>query len=331
MNPNSIQKTPKNVQKKAKNAKIKKNMKSFLKPFSFILLFFLQTFSFAQDKAKPSSRPIVDMLCASAVSTDKIRLTWKLPQNFNAVSILVFKDTVPVNSKSVEKLSPIAELSQKTQQYIDTVTDFNEYYYAVLAKLSDGTLYNVVLPSINATVKAVAVKRPEKARKKSEEQIAAETPKLYTDGTIRELPLPYIDLIGDFEKKPSKLSAEVVNAGKSLAGKTSIQKEKLEPYYFDEDITSPSGGDDYYLFEILKNSFVKKNYEASIIELKKFLSVNRSEETTNRAAFYLAQSQYFTGNYRSALTMFLFTQDTWPILCKKWINSTLDFYTIPKS
>ena len=134
-----------------------------------------------------------------------------------------------------------------------------------------------------------------------------------------------------FEKKPSKLSAEVVNAGKSLAGKTSIQKEKLEPYYFDEDITSPSGGDDYYLFEILKNSFVKKNYEASIIELKKFLSVNRSEETTNRAAFYLAQSQYFTGNYRSALTMFLFTQDTWPILCKKWINSTLDFYTIPKS
>ena len=189
MNPNSIQKTPKNVQKKTKNAKIKRNMKSFLKPFSFILLFFLQTFSFAQDKAKSSSRPIVDMLCASAVSTDKIRLTWKLPQNFNAVSIIVFKDTVPVNSKSVEKLSPIAELSQKTQQYIDTVTDFNEYYYAVLAKLSDGTLYNVVLPSINATVKAVAVKRPEKARKKSEEQIAAETPKLYTDGTIRELPL----------------------------------------------------------------------------------------------------------------------------------------------
>ena len=91
----------------------------------------------------------------------------------------------------------------------------------------------------------MAVKRPEKAQKKSEEQIAAETPKLYTDGTIRELPLPYIDLIGDFEKKPSKLSAEVVNAGKSLAGKTSIQKKKLEPYYFDEDITSPSGGDDY--------------------------------------------------------------------------------------
>ena len=215
-------------------------------------------------------------------------------------------------------------------QYFDTVTDFSQYYYAVLAKLSDGSVYKVFLPSINTTVKPVAVERPAKEQTKSEEQVLAESPKFYTEGTKRELPLPYIDLIGDFEKKPSELSKEVKAAGKKLAEGEPLKKEKLPPYYFDEDIISPSGGDDYYLFEILKNYFVKQDYEGSIVELKKFLNINRSESTTNRAAFYLAQSQYFIGNYRSALNMFMFTQDTWPVLCKKWINSTLDFYTVPQ-
>ena len=272
----------------------------------------------------------MDLISATAVATDKIKVTWKLPKDFNAASLLVFKSTEPFSSRANSNSLLIAELSPKTMQYFDTVTDFSQYYYAVLAKLSDGSVYKVFLPSINTTVKPVAVERPAKEQTKSEEQVLAESPKFYTEGTKRELPLPYIDLIGDFEKKPSELSKEVKAAGKKLAEGEPLKKEKLPPYYFDEDIISPSGGDDYYLFEILKNYFVKQDYEGSIVELKKFLNINRSESTTNRAAFYLAQSQYFIGNYRSALNMFMFTQDTWPVLCKKWINSTLDFYTVPQ-
>ncbi len=307
--------------------------------FASIFFTFCLSLNFSQSK----SRPVVDMISATAVSTNKIKITWKIPKTFYAASsdksaasatfavdsILVYKSTVPISAQTLEKAVLVAKLPPKSCQYIDTVTSFKEYYYAVLAKLKDGSVYKIILPSINTTVKGVKVEKPVKIEEKSEEQVEAETPKIYNEGTIREFPLPYIDLVENFEKKPSKLKPEVIEAGKKLAEGEQLKKEKLLPYYFDEDLVSPSGGDEYYLFEILKNYFVKKNYKESATALQKFLSVNRSAQTTNRAAFYLAESQYFLGNYRSALTMFLFVENDYPLLCKKWINSTLDFYTIP--
>ncbi len=313
---------------------------NFKKTF-FASIFFTICLSLNFSQAK--SRPVVDMISATAVSTNKIKITWKVPKTFYATpstqtpassgsavdSILVYKSTVPISAQTLEKALLTARLPPKSCQYIDTVTSFNEYYYAVLAKLKDGSVYKIILPSINTTVKGVKVEKPAKAEEKSQEQIEAETPRIYNEGTIREFPLPYIDLVENFERKPNKLKPEVIEAGKKLAEGEKLKKEKLLPHYFDEDLVSPSGGDEYYLFEILKNYFVKKNYKESAAALQKFLSVNRSEQTTNRAAFYLAESQYFLGNYRSALTMFLFVENDYPLLCKKWINSTLDFYTIP--
>lgn len=320
---------------------------NFKKTF-FASIFFTICLSLNFSQAK--SRPVVDMISATAVSTNKIKITWKLPKSFYAASsskstggseagskaltinsILVYKSTVPISAQTLDKAVLAAKLPPKTCQYIDTVTSFKEYYYAVLTRLSDGSVYKIILPSINTTVKGVKVEKPVKIEEKSQEQLEAETPKIYNEGIIREFPLPYIDLVENFEKKPNKLKPEVIEAGKNLAKGEKLQKEKLLPHYFDEDLVSPSGGDEYYLFEILKNYFVKKNYKESALALQKFLSVNRSEQTTNRAAFYLAESQYFLGNYRSALTMFLFVENDYPFLCKKWINSTLDFYTIPGS
>ncbi len=319
------------------------------KKLLFTSLFFTICLSLNFSQAK--SRPVVDMISATAVSTNKIKITWKIPKTFYSTSatsaasstakssavtenstvdsILVYKSTLPISAQTLEKAVLIARLPPKSCQYIDTVTSFREYYYAVLAKLNDGSVYKIILPSINTTVKGVKVEKPAQIEEKSQEQIEAETPKIYNEGIIREFPLPYIDLVENFEKKPNNLKPEVIEAGKKLAEGEKLKKEKLLPYYFDEDLVSPSGGDDYYLFEILKNYFVKKNYKESTSALQKFLSVNRSEQTTNRAAFYLAESQYFLGNYRSALTMFLFVENDYPLLCKKWINSTLDFYQIP--
>jgi len=286
-------------------------------------------FSYSQN----SSRPVVDMISAKPVSTNKIRITWKLPENFNAEAILVFKDTKPflMNSK-IEGAVPVVQLSPKASAYTDTVINYKEYYYAVIARQADGSLYNIVLPSINATVKGCRVQRPEKKAEPSEEEIEAKKPKVYAEGTLRELPLPYLDVISDLDREPTPLKKEVVEAGKELAkGFENPPKEKLTPYYFEEDIISPAGGDEYFLFEILKTYFVKRDYKGSVTALKNFLSVNRSEETTNRAVFYLGQSQYFRGNYRSALTMFLYVEDIYPVLSKKWINSTLDFYQLPSN
>ena len=279
-----------------------------------------------------SSRPVVDMISATPVSTNKIKISWKLPKDSQAQSICIFKNTMPLTSKIIEQTKPCAQISPKLSSYTDTVINYREYYYAVICRLEDGSLYNIILPSVNATVKGVKVARTAKKTEPSEEQKAASTPKVYPKGNLRELPLPYIDLVKDIEKKPNPLKKEVLKAGEELAaGYSERPKEKLSPYYFDADIVSPAGGDDYFLFEILRNYFVKKDYKNSAKELKKFLSVNRSEDTTNRAMFYLAQSQYFAGNYRSALTMFLVVEDAYPVLSKKWINSTLDFYEIPEN
>jgi len=291
--------------------------------------FFSAVFFLCSVSAQNISRPVVDMISATPVSANKIKITWKIPQNFNAHSIQVYKSTIPLTSKIIEQTPPVAQLSPKKSSYIDTVVNYKDYFYAVIARLDDGSLYNIVLPSVNATVKGVKVKRPQKKSEPSEEEIQQNTPKYYPKGNLRELPLPYLDIISDLEKKPNKLKKEVIEAGKNLSKDyEKTPPEKLSPYYFDEDIVSPSGGDDFYLFEILRNYFVKKDYKNSVVELQKFLSINRSNETTNRAVFYLGQSQYFLGNYRHALTMFLYVEENYPILSKKWINSSLDFYKI---
>lgn len=309
-------------------------MRIFRLALVFFVIALTSVFSvFSDDFSKNQSRPIVEMISAVPVSTNKIKITWKLPKsNLEIDSFLVYKSKRPFSLSVSESDTNIAKLSAKSSSYIDTAKDFGEYYYTVLAKLKDGSIYNIVLPSINATVKGVAVTKPVKPVEPSQEELEAKKEKIYPKGTNREVPLPYLDLVKDLEKKPNKLSAKVMKAGKELAGSTQkTKKEKLSPYFFEVDLYSPYGGDDFYLFEILKNHFVKKDYKTSVTELQKFLSVNRSEETTNRAAFYLAQSQYFLGNYRHALSMFLFTEDSYPVLSKKWINSTLDFYSVPKN
>ena len=104
----------------------------------------------------------------------------------------------------------------------------------------------------------------------------------------------------------------------------------MSPYVFEEDMVLSPEGDDFFLFESLKNYFIKKDYKGSVKDLKKFLSITRDSRVTVRAVFYLAQSQYFCRNYRKALELFLFLEDDLPELSKKWIDSTLDFYQIPE-
>ena len=60
-----------------------------------------------------------------------------------------------------------------------------------------------------------------------------------------------------------------------------------EPYVFEEDLISPDGGDDFLLFEILRDSFIQKKYSKSEEQLKKLISTNRAKSVTERAKFYL--------------------------------------------
>lgn len=290
------------------------------------MLFAIATECFSQ-----SSRPIVTNISAKYESKNVIKVSWTLPDDFSAESILIFRSELPFSSESqIKKTSPVAKVSSTATFYKDAVPTYKEYYYAVIAQDSKETLYSVIIPSVNSTVFGAKVARKEVPLDLSEEQKEMLKEKTYENGQLREVPLPYIGIIDDFDRKPTELSKAVKDAGKDLAeGITPPKKTPLTPYFFEEDLVSPAGGDDYFLFEILLNYFVKSDYEKAVSELQNFLSINRSEETTNRAAFYLGEAQYYLRNYRHALSMFLFVADEYPVLSRRWIESTLNFFVLP--
>ena len=166
--------------------------------------------------AAENARPIVRQISAAPVSSSHIEISWKLPKNAGISSLLIFRDTQPLATKAqLANLTPLAEVKGSMNYYIDTVKNYRAYYYAVIAKDAAGALYDVILPSINATVTEARVERPEKTTI-SDPELAEE--KLYADGQKRELPLPYLNMLESQDKKPNKLKPEVMAAGKGEKG-----------------------------------------------------------------------------------------------------------------
>lgn len=296
---------------------------------SFFLILTLFELLFQGHAQNASSRPVCSSISAQKIAVNKIRLTWSVPRDFSAASIAVFRSTSQIQlSSTISAEKPVAELPAHATEYIDVLKYFGDYYYALIARDKNGSLFNILIPTVNSTVKAVSLIPPENyfdadlmTRSAEEEQ--------YVPGFLRELPLPYLDLISDLNIKPTPMSAKAKKEGKTLAGKYAVKKPKvLSPYVFEQDMVLSPEGDDFFLFESLKTYFIKKNYKGSVKDLKEFLRITREPAVTARAVFYLAESQYYCKNFRKALELFLFVEDDFPELSKKWIDSTLDFYKI---
>ena len=299
-------------------------LRRFVKIFFPLFVIFTCLPSFAQ---KVTPRPVCTAISAKKIAINKIQLTWNIPPDFNAASIAIFRSTTPIELKSsISASKPVAEVPAHTSSYTDQLKYYGDYYYALIARDKDGSLFNMLFPSVNATVKAVTLFPPDNYIDTDFEPEGQ-----YVPGFLRELPLPYLNLISDLDIQPSKLSTKAKNEGYKLAGKYAIKKNKvLNPYIFEEDLVLSPEGDDFFLFESLKTYFIKKDYKGSVKDLLAFLSISRDSKVTTRAVFYLAESQYYCKNYRKALELFLFVEDELPELSKKWIDSTLDFYQIPK-
>ena len=269
----------------------------------------------------------------------------------------MYRDTKPIAGKdAISHLAPLATLSSTADSYTDIVSDFREYYYAVISITKPGTRvidselyydeeldkpedmtggkpYLVFLPGVNTTVNGTRVKSPVQKNVPSKKTTESAKEKLYGAGDMREQPLPFLDILGAAKVPAPKISRKTEKQALSLTGGKQTHKapEMLEPYYFEQDLMSPDGGDEYLLFEVLKTTFVKKEYQAAIVALKKFLAQNRTNSVTNRASFYLGESYYFSGKYHEALNQFLELQDTFSPLSQKWIESSLELFEIPAS
>lgn len=287
------------------------------KTFSILGLLFFSFILFAE-------KPIVRDIQAEAGKGNKINIFWTLPENpeKEISSFFIYRDTRQIASYAqIKNISPIAQIDSNFSGYTDLVKDYNDYFYCVLAVTKDSSIpYDLILLSFNSTVKGVHIsmntqqKEPQKKEKE----------KLYYEGTLRETPLPFIDIVENSLQPEPTVSEEAAFAAQTLTNKTKKREPVLKPYIFEEDLISPDGGDDYLLFEILKQYFVHKNYDEAIVQLNKLAGTNIKDSTRSRVYFYIGECEYLTGEYEKAVKSFVKVQDIYPTLARKWINSSLD-------
>lgn len=266
-------------------------------------------------------KPIIQDIKAQVANASFISISWTLPDNSDGAitKLLLYRSLQPIQRTSdLKKAEKIAELNHIMSGWTDTLPDFNDYYYAVIAVTK--TPYNVIVPSLNATTNGVHMPPPpEKPAEKIEKP-----EKMYESGVLRETPLPYIGSESTSTGLKDELSKQTIESVKELTYYTEEEIDILRPYYFEEDLISPDGGDDFLLFTILKDYFIKRDYKNSIIQLKKLIGTNITDSVQNRAYFYLGEAQYYSGNYEDCVRTFVKVSQIYPQQTKKWINSALD-------
>ena len=103
---------------------------------------------------------------------------------------------------------------------------------------------------MNATAKGARPKIAEKpqerepAKNDKAESVAA------AQEALRNAPLPNPGTLLGFDQSRAKMSERSKRAAKELGSKKAPKKvEYKSPYFFEEDMFSPDGGDEYTLFE----------------------------------------------------------------------------------
>lgn len=310
-----------------------------MKKSNFLFLFALfllgTGFSFAQ------GRPVANITDVQAGRDKTIRLEWEFPKKVEPKiqAIKIYRGSRPYSSsEELDGDLPIAELGADQTSYDDTLESNGSYFYAVIAVTQKG-LYKIVIPGMNATTSGVRpkiaaqaqdAKTPEPQQKINPATLSESQKELYyADSKMRNAPLPNPGTLLGFDGVRAKMSGQARASAKELGSKKERAPVPIKtPYFFEEDMFSPDGGDEYTLFETLRAGLAPKKYAKSVELLQDFLSVHRNKETTERAQFYLGQSHYFCKDYKNAIRCFLEVQEAFPELSKQWIDSSLDLLVI---
>lgn len=280
-------------------------------------------------------------------------------------SLQIYRSTMPISSAAeLAQLSPLALLPSGSISYTDSPTDGRDYYYAVVSRIKDvdasykdagvfsgedaqelyydedfdpplaaeeGRLLAVILPGMNATLAGARATPASPSGDRPDADDSSQSTKKSARGDMRRQPLPYLEMPGSrADDGGRQISEAAEQAAKGLVSSrteaASPAAQQLAPHIFAEDSVSPSGGDEYLLYEVLQRSFVQGKYSSATALLERFLAQNRGTAVTQRAHFYLGQAYYFCGDYPRALQQFLKVENAYPPLAARWIDSSLDLY-----
>ncbi|AEE16423.1 hypothetical protein [Treponema brennaborense] len=279
-----------------------------------------------------TQRPIVSDIKAEAVSTTAITVTWRLPAAFaKTANVLVYRSTEPIAEReTIKRDQPVAEAAPGTTSYRDTLPAYREYYYAVVLKTADGTPYDLILPSVNATIAGVRPENEVQPERIQPESASAREKITDVDPEgLRDQPLPFLNMLPRPPER-STISAETEKAAVSL-GSDSAGTPRMTPYVFRNDKIKTESGEDSMLYDIIQTYFIPAQYEAAGAAITDFLQIKRSSDVTARSIFYLGETYYYLGDYRDALSAFLNVQDDFPELAARWIQASIEAYAIPES
>ena len=284
---------------------------------------------FAQD-----GRPVVTDIQTALGENGSILVSWKLGEKVrNEIKeLLVYRSTGSrIDSLDAEN---VAVLSPDDRSYADfNIQKGTDYYYAVLARDEKGAVYDLLIPAANTTISPIALPAAAAGTDNPQTLLSEDAPQAPHKETaaaargIREQPLPTLRLFSQTESDPlAEKNTDDFSAGfETPRDFTQKQAADILPQ---EKTDAESTGDDYSLFAIVDAYVKTKNWKAAEKELIQFLQINRTDETTARANFYLGQSYYFSGKYREALNCFQNARRLYPVQSKRWSTRVLDAYRI---
>jgi hypothetical protein len=261
---------------------------------------------------EPEASPIQGISNLTArLDGERVLITFDM--NGPRKNAVLYRSTQPVKEPR-DLLNAVMVQSVIRSPYIDYPVPGLSYYYALIYEdeISGGRLE--ITPGINSTISAVIV---------------------YGGGTaeraLRPIPLPAMTLNnalpdGYFLPDSGGSVSLSDNAAKVIRNTSVPEKtppEQRKPRAFRVDLQAPSGGEDSALFEIISESFVKRDWEKARTDLQHYLSLPRSTDVEARARFYFGQTLYFTGNYKGALFEFLSIRSIHPVEANMWIDSIL--------
>lgn len=293
----------------------------------FLLVFLLICASFSSITAQ-SSKPIVSGIKA-VQSSSETTVTWIIPEDSSDViaSLYVYRSSEAILAPArLTGMAPVAVLPPDAaiwQEKAETA----RYYYAVIARLSDGSLYDILIPSVNTTLYAATMPQMEMEKEEaslSEIQITEPS----AVGGIRQKPLPSFRIFDTVSEKTMPITAETLSAAADL-GAEGNRETATSLYIAEEDIPDTSTGDTYLLHDIVSRYMLRKNWNRAKEELIALTQTYHSEEITARINLYLGQCSYFLEDYLVALQYFLNSETLYPDITRIWIQTTINAFVLP--
>jgi hypothetical protein len=270
--------------------------------------------------ARPSE-PFADALTAS-IKGEALILSYKAPAGSRLV---LYRGTMPIKAASdLLDATLVSAFADKDGSFADYPVPGVRYYYALLGENDLKAGLVALFPGRNSLAEPVGLKA-----------LAQYSGFVEVPPNSRTPPLPY--LIPDpasesggpaaprDEAPPEKVIApDTKKAVDSiLASAPMLQPPMPTLGFLPEELSSPSGGEDYALSTIVNDRLAARDWESAVDQLRKYLSLNRGLKASARAHFYLGQALAFSGSYRDAFFEFLSARDLYPSDSKAWIEFVL--------